>query len=167
MNWRFGNDWMRCHHCPPGGSYFQQWSRYRRAASPICASSEYSSGTETPRNFPAPGVGAGECFSAAFCSDPSSTSRSWRQPERPGRRTRSAGVIEPRSSRRSANARPLAFLKDFPDAPEEGTRLTGHPRPQGWLLVEEGSGRRWVVNAFGQGRSIAPSDSADEVFASL
>jgi hypothetical protein len=61
-----------------------------------------------------------------------------------------------------------AFLGDLPDAPTEGMRLIGHPMPDGWLLVEDAAApRRWVVNAFGQGRLLASAESAESGFAAL
>lgn len=60
------------------------------------------------------------------------------------------------------------FLPDLPDAPSEGTRLVGHPMPGGWLLAEETApARRWVVNAFGQGRLLGPSETPESGLASM
>jgi hypothetical protein len=60
------------------------------------------------------------------------------------------------------------FLAELAGAPSKSARMAGYPHPTGWLFTDgAASPRRWVINAFGQGRALTPEETHEDAFQSL
>lgn len=60
------------------------------------------------------------------------------------------------------------FLEDLLPKASSRDHFAAHPHPAGWVLTDRSSiGDRWVVNAFGQSRSLGDDEEPDDAFSLL